>query len=331
MQTPHGRKGSPRVPGATNRASRRSRVMTQRPNRRDFLALMGVSGVCFASGLAACAVDRASGPLPTGPTPLPPPSPEDFFFLQLTDTHWGFKGPPNPMADVTLEHAIATINAVETQPDFVVFTGDLTHTTEDGAERKMRMARVKEIVSALKVKNVRFLPGEHDAAPDHGDAYREAFGDLHYSFDHKGVHFVALDNVSRPGSVLGDDQLAWMVDDLAKVGPAVPVVVLAHRPLFDLYPEWDWFTRDGDRAVEILSRHDNVTVFYGHIHQEHHRMTGKIAHHSARSLMFPLPAPGSVPRKAPLPWDPGSPDHGLGWRAVAKQGSSERITEVPFR
>ena len=126
------------------------------------------------------------------------------------------------MADVTLERAIATINAVDAQPDFVVFTGDLTHTTDDATERKSRMARVKEIASTLKVKDVRFLPGEHDAAPDHGDAYREAFGDLHYSFDHKGVHFVALDNVSQAGAGIGDDQLGWLAGDLAKVPAQTP-------------------------------------------------------------------------------------------------------------
>ncbi len=110
-----------------------------------------------------------------------------------------------------------------------------------------------------------------------------------------------------------------------------PIVALAHRPLFDLYPAWDWATKDGARAIEILSRRDDVTVFYGHIHQEHHQRTGKILHHSARSLVFPLPAPGSTPKKTPLPWDPASPDHGLGWRAVAMNERAPKLTEVAFR
>jgi hypothetical protein len=305
--------------------------MTSDLERRDFLALMGIGGVVFASGLAGCAggASAASAPAraPTGPAPAE----DDFFFLQLSDTHWGFKGPPNPQADVTLERAVATINASATRPDFVVFTGDLTHTTDDGAERRARLVRFKEIASALNVRDLRFLPGEHDAAPDHGDAYREVFGDLHYAFDHKGVHFVALDNVSRPGAGLGDEQLDWLVGDLQKVPAESPVVVLAHRPLFDLYPDWDWDTKDGARALEVLSRRDNVSVFYGHIHQELHRTTGKIAHHSARSLMFPLPAPGSVAKKGPLPWDATSADHGLGWRSIAERNRAQAIEEVEFR
>jgi Calcineurin-like phosphoesterase len=299
-------------------------------NRRDFLQLMGIGGVVFASGCvpstsgagAAAATPQAGGAAPAGA--------EDFFFLQLTDTHWGYKGPANPHADVTLEHAVSTINGSDVQPDFVVFTGDLTHATEDAGERKDRMARFREIVSALKVKSLHFLPGEHDAAADHGDAFRAAFGETHYAFDHKGVHFVALDNVSVDASV-GEEQLRWLESDLAQTPASTPVVVLAHRPLFDLAPDWDWMTRDGARAVEILQRRDNVTVFYGHIHQELHRTTGRVAHHASRSLVFPLPAPGSTPKKAPLVWDPQSVDHGLGWRSVAMERAAARIVEVAYR
>ena len=46
------------------------------------------------------------------------------------------------------------------------------------------------------MKNVRFIPGEHDAALDNGRAYKEFFGATNYTFEHKGVHFIVLDNVS---------------------------------------------------------------------------------------------------------------------------------------
>jgi 3',5'-cyclic AMP phosphodiesterase CpdA len=42
-------------------------------------------------------------------------------------SHWGFKGPPNPDAGVTLKKAVAAVNALATPPDFIVFSGDLTH------------------------------------------------------------------------------------------------------------------------------------------------------------------------------------------------------------
>ena len=114
----------------------------------------------------------------------------------------------------------------------------------------------------------------------------------------------------------GEAQLAWLTQDLAKLDHAQPIVVFTHRPLFDLYPDWDWATRDGNAVIDALMPYQHVTVFYGHIHQEHHQMTGHIAHHAAKSLIFPLPAPGSQPKRAPLPWDASAPFKGMGWRAV---------------
>ncbi len=296
-------------------------------DRRDFLSLLGVGGVVFASGLAGCGGSAAAAPTPVGPAMA---RRKDFFFLQLSDTHWGYQGPANPTADVTLERAVATINSVDVQPDFIVFTGDLTHTTDDGGQRRERMKRFREIISKLKVTDVRFLAGEHDAAPDRGEAYRQIFGEPTYAFDHKGVHFVALDNASMPGGAIGDAQLGWLQADLARVPAEVPLVVLAHRPLFPLFPDWEWATKDGQRAIDILATREYVTVFYGHIHQEHHFTTGRVAHHSARSLVFPLPAPGSVPKRAPLPWDAASPDHGLGWRSVTAGEGAPKIVEVAY-
>jgi 3',5'-cyclic AMP phosphodiesterase CpdA len=190
------------------------------------------------------------------------------------------------------------------------------------------MQEFRSIIADLKVQPRYYLPGEHDAGPDGGEAYREAFGETHAAFDHKGVHFVLLDNVSAPGSVLGDAQLEWLARDVQRLNPATPLVAFTHRPLFDLYPSWDWSTRDGARALAILAQHPSATVFYGHIHQAHHVRTGNIAHHAARSLVFPLPAPGSVPKKAALPWDPSAADHGLGYRNVRERGGEPELEDI---
>ncbi len=285
-------------------------------NRRHFLQMAGYGGLAFASGLARGAGDYAS-------------SADEFFFVQLSDTHWGFEGPPNPDARGTLPKAVAAVNALDPQPDFIVFTGDLTHTTDDAAERRRRMAGFKEIISNLKTKTVRLMPGEHDASLDRGEAFREFFGETHYSFDHKGVHFIVLDNVSDPAARIGEEQLGWMRQDLSRQSPDARIVVLTHRPLFPLYPQWDWATRDGDQAIAALMPYRNATVFYGHIHQEHHFKTAHIEHHSAKSLIFPLPAPGSVPKRVPLAWDPAHPYRGLGWRDVEAEAQpvEYKITE----
>jgi hypothetical protein len=289
-------------------------------DRRQFLKLAGLGGVVFASGCAGSRDPYAAAL-------------DEFFFVQLSDTHWGFQGAPNPDAQGTLPKAIAAVNALATSPDFVVFTGDLTHTTDDPKERRRRLAQFKEIAGGLRVKNVKFMPGEHDGSLDRSEAYQEFFGPTHYTFEHKGVHFIALDNVSDPAGRIGDEQLAWLKRDLDSQDPAARIVVLTHRPLFPLYPQWDWATGDGERALELLMPYRNVTVFYGHIHQEHHFKTGHIEHHAAKSLIFPLPAPGSQPRRAPLAWDPAQPYRGLGFRQVEAEEKpvGYRISELPVR
>ena len=291
-------------------------------DRREFLKLAGLGGVVFASGLRSPA--EAAGEKRAA---------DDFYFVQLSDTHWGFEGPPNPDAKGTLKKAVAAVNALSQPPDFVMFTGDLTHTTDDAKERRQRLSEFREIVADLKVKNVRFMPGEHDASLDRGDAYQELFGKTHYAFDHKGVHFIVLDNVSDPAAMIGDEQLQWLAADLKQLPANANIVVFTHRPLFDLYPQWDWATRDGAKAVELLLPNPNVTVFYGHIHQEHHHMTGHIGHHAAQGLMFALPVPGSQPKRAPVPWDAAQPYKGLGFRSVDAQPKKPayQITEFPVQ
>jgi len=291
-------------------------------DRRQFiqlagLATAGVAGVVFSSGLRGVSRAAQKG------------NAEDFVFLQMSDLHWGFTGPAvNPDAEGTLDKAIAHVNALPHPPDFIVFTGDLTHTTDDSRERRRRLAHVRDAVGKLRVKTLRYLPGEHDASLDRAEAFREFFGETHYTFDHKGVHFIVLDNVSDPTGRLGDQQIQWLRADLAKLDKDAPIVVLTHRPLFDLAPDWDWATGDGAAAIEALMPYEYVTVFYGHIHQEHHQTTGHIPHHAAKSLMFPLPAPLSVPKKAPIPWDAAAPYRGLGFRSAQSRAGGTQYALI---
>ncbi len=286
-------------------------------DRRAFLQMLSFGGAVLASRLSW------ASPGTTATT-----AKNEFFFLQLSDTHWGFKGAPNPEAATTLPKVVELINASPVKPDFVVFTGDLTHSVDDPKLRRERLGEFKAHVDKLNIKVLKLMPGEHDASLDAGEAYREVFGPTHYAFEHKGVHFITLDNVSDPKGAIGPQQLEWFSAELQKVDVDAPLVVLTHRPLFDLYPEWDWATADGAKALELLERHKQVTVFYGHIHQEHHHMTGHIAHHAAKSLVFALPPAGSQPKRAPVAWDPKAPFKGLGWRelhaAMAKLEMTER-------
>lgn len=249
-------------------------------------------------------------------------APRPFSIVQLSDTHVGFQGPPDPLGTKAFETAVATINNLDPLPDLVLFTGDLTHDSEDPSEHARRMRKFREIADGLRVKTRYHVPGEHDAALDGGKLFREHFGEMHYSFDHRGVHFVAIDNVSRGKPAVGAEQVAWLKRDLERFPPTAPIVVFTHRPLFDLKPEWEWFTKDGDDVMNLLARFEYVTVLYGHIHRLEHNTIGKANHYAARSLIFGFPDPTAVPDKKPMPFDKQQPFRNLGIREITSTPSA---------
>jgi hypothetical protein len=51
-------------------------------------------------------------------------------FVQISDSHIGFKKPANMDVGATFRETIARINALPTAPEFILHTGDLTHLAE---------------------------------------------------------------------------------------------------------------------------------------------------------------------------------------------------------
>jgi len=305
--------------------------MSQGIDRRKFLRIAGVSigagalyRVAAAFGSDPAARDTARRLARANGEAVTP-----FTFVQLSDAHVGFQGPPNPTGTRAFERAVAAINRLPEPPDFVLFTGDLTHDADERPERLARMREFQRIAAGLRVKERHTVPGEHDAAIDGGALYREVFGETTYTFDHRGIHFIALDNVSHPKPEVGPERIAWLREDLARHPRTTPIVVFTHRPLFDLRPDWEWFTRDGDTVMQVLSPYENVTVLYGHIHREHVHEEPNGRHYAARSLIFGFPDPGGTVDKKPLPFDAEHPFRNLGARVVrARPGAPPGATTL---
>ena len=268
-------------------------------DRRGLLKCMGWGGTglvwSLAGGLpSAMLLDQAAAATPV----------KAFSFMQVSDSHIGFKKPANPDASVTFREAVARIRAMPDKPDFIIHTGDITQLSKpeefDDADQIIGEA-------GLPVFHV---PGEHDMLDDgNGQAYLARYGKGTkgagwYSFDHKGVHFVALINVAnlKPGGQgsLGPEQLAWLKDDLAGRPSSQPVVVFAHMPLWTIYQDWGWGTDDAAEALGQLARFGSVTVLNGHIHQIMQKVEGHVTFHTAASTAFPQPAPGTAPSPGPL-------------------------------
>jgi 3',5'-cyclic-AMP phosphodiesterase len=240
-----------------------------------------------------------------------------FNFVQISDSHIGFnKEVINKDVVGTLKQAIARINALPEAPDFVLHTGDLTHLADPE-----EFDTVDQLMKTIKTQQVFYVPGEHDVTGDNGKYYLDRFGKNTkgqgwYSFDHNGVHFIGLVNVvdiQQNGlGALGQDQLAWLQDDLKDRSSETPIVVFAHIPLWMVYPKWGWGTDDGAQALTCLKRFGSVTVLNGHIHQTVKKVEGRVTFHTAMSTAFPQPEPGKAPRPGPMKVDAGKLNDYLG-------------------
>ena len=245
----------------------------------------------FAGG-----VPRALGATNDGKMPAAPAN--ALTFVQISDTHIGFRKEANPDIVGSLRHAMADINALPQTPAFVVHTGDVSHLS-----KPEEFGQARELLQELRVDRVHAIPGEHDTIDDGVTGYLKYFdhdrnGKAFYSFDHSGVHFLALNNVLnfKAGTMasLGDEQIAWAMNDLARVSRSTPIVVLGHIPLWTIWEPWGWGTEDAAQMMALLRPFGSVTVLNGHIHQVLQKVEGNVALHTAMSIAYPLPAPGAA-------------------------------------
>ena len=240
-------------------------------------------------------------------------------FAQVSDSHIGFTGKPNPDVHATFSQAIAQVNNLGYTPDFVIHTGDLTHLSSAD-----QFDQVKQMLSGLKTPHVFTVPGEHDAVDDAGQKYRSIFGagtrgDGWYSFDIAGVHVIALVNtlnVKKLGH-LGVDQLAFVQKDVAGLSSDTPIIVFSHIPLFAMYPDWGWGTEDAAQALSYLSRFSSVTCLNGHVHQLFSKTEGNVTFYSGTATAYPLPHPGDGPKPKPVTLPAGKLHDALGIREVS--------------
>lgn len=228
----------------------------------------------------------------------------DFSFAQISDSHIGFSKPANTDVLGTLKATIDKINSMPDRPSFVLHTGDLSHLSL--AEE---FDALDQSLKSVKTEKIFYVPGEHDVLNDNGKQYLERYGkgtkgNGWYSFDSNGVHFIGLVNVVGTAEgglgVLGKEQLEWLEDDLKDKSNSTPIVVFAHVPLWAVYPQWGWGTRDSEQALSYLRRFGSVSVLNGHIHQTMLKTEGNITFHSAMSTAFPQPMPGNAPSPGPM-------------------------------
>ena len=283
-----------------------------RVSRRSFLRLAGVSaGLALAKGLVTPhgfqLVEVADAAEPAKPR---------FTFAYVSDTHL-YPARVNDRFIRACLKAVDDVNALDPQPDFVLFGGDLAQ-----LGRKEELDLGRDILKTIKAP-VRMMVGEHDWFLDMGEHWRELFGPEQYSFDHKGVHFVAimsvqekdfwtargmtpmermktvagLDNGVQSRFEVGPAGREWLRKDLDKVDRQTPVVVFSHSPLYKYYRPWNFWTEDADEVQAILRPFRHVTVIHGHTHQMLSNRIDNLHFHGMLSTAWPWPyAPEGLPK-----------------------------------
>jgi 3',5'-cyclic AMP phosphodiesterase CpdA len=323
-------------------------------DRRSFMKVSAAAfGAVAAQGLVSPhsfqPVSVAYAQTSTGEEKSKPKGPEGFRFAYISDSHL-YEKKLNERFVNALLRAVDDVNALDPQPDFVLFGGDLAQLGQ-AAELELGAQILKELKAP-----VRMMVGEHDWFLDMGAKWRELFGPDVYSFDHKGAHCIVLnsilqddfwtkrglapmermkivaglDNAIQSRFKVGDEQRKWLKDDLAKVSPGTPLIVFSHSPLYKLYRPWNFWTDDAEEVQALLKRFSKVTVFHGHTHQVLTNRIGNINFHGFLSTAWPWPyAPEGLPELTvqmgrPDPFDPND-GCGNGYATIHPDGLADKV------
>lgn len=192
------------------------------------------------------------------------------------------------------------------RPDLVVNLGDDIEDEGPAADRD-RYAACVGILQGVQAE-LFHVAGNHDLIHLTPDDLLSAWARpevtrLHYAFDRGGFHFVVLHTRERKDVdvSVGDEQIAWLAEDLA--GATLPTVVLMHHSAADQDLRGNrWFegsphiclVRERRALRALFERHGVLAVFNGHLHWNHVDVIEGIPYVTLQSLIENLDddAPG---------------------------------------
>src|SRR3982074_833077 len=159
---------------------------------------------------------------------------KDLYFVQISDSHIGFRGAANPDVTGTFTHAIPQVNALPTgRPSWrtrvtsPISARPTSSTSSSSCSARSRHRRSTPSPASTTQSATPTIRNTSSSSA------RTAVG-MYYSFDLNGVHFLFLVNTSGVENlgVLGREQLDFIKKDLAGRSADTPLVVFRHTPLF---------------------------------------------------------------------------------------------------
>ena len=221
-------------------------------------------------------------------------------FAQLSDTHF-YTGTDNTTYKMIgrsgelLDDAISQINETP-NVSFVMFTGDLIDKPFE-KELSAFLPHTEKINAPWY-----FAFGNHDTMVGgylNPKLYMELvnkynknykFEKTYYSFvPQKGYKAIVLDSIIRDrltsNGRLGDEQLAWLDNELAK-SQKDTVLIFMHVPVLEPYVSPNHRLLDADKMEAVLGKYKNpIAVFQGHYHGAKITQKGNILYVSCPSMV----------------------------------------------
>ncbi len=143
---------------------------------------------------------------------------------------------------------------------FFLHTGDMV--TWGGAAEWQHFKKMQEKLTVPFYA----VPGNHDVVAGK-TSYRQAVGDLIYSFDYQSAHFIILDNSF---STFDDEQLVWLEKELAENKKKLIFLFMHYPPVATVTNHTMSETSLGRENVEkffkVIAGYKIGAIFAGHVH-----------------------------------------------------------------
>lgn len=196
---------------------------------------------------------------------------------QISDTHLIVPGNPGNYGDeklIALKRCVEDINNLDTPPDVVIHTGDLS---DNGSYEELELA--KKYLDALNIPYY-ITPGNRDCPSRLIEVFAEQLGDVQvggpiiYLVDNFPIKLVSLDTTTPDDNLglLNFNKVAAL-DNILLMNQNEPVIVFSHHPPFDLSlddpPLIEFVNKISINLFdEIVDRHSQiVALFCGHVHR----------------------------------------------------------------
>lgn len=211
-----------------------------------------------------------------------------FYFIQITDTHFG-QGNQLKWA----KKVVKAINELPIEIEFVVHTGDITY---DKIHDKKLWRKAESILKNIKAP-LHYIPGNHDILESKLQNtishYKKHVGDFRKNVVYEGIFFIFFydDPLVNSFIVKGYDPLGWIKAKLKQANKK-PIIIFHHLPPFpmlsmkgfqggwpeDVLSEWE----------EILNSYNVKAIITGHYHRDCHYWIGDIPVYVSTSVaVFP--------------------------------------------